>query len=103
MEDPRAITQASMMPAYPRLLTDRLDFAGIQRHVDVMAMLGVPYGDAVNRAPEMARAQADSLAKAVEGEGGPKGLQDKQIIALVAYLQRLGRDVKAAQVARTTP
>jgi hypothetical protein len=39
----------------------------------------------------------------VEGEGGPKGLQDKQIIALVAYLQRLGRDIKAPQVARSTP
>jgi len=103
MEDPRAITQKSIMPAYPRLLKDPLDFAAIQRRVDVMAMLGVPYGDAVNRAPEMARAQADSLAKGVEGEGGPKGLQDKQIIALVAYLQRLGRDVKAAQVARSTP
>jgi len=103
MEDPRAITQKSIMPAYPHLLKDPLDFAGIQRRVDVMAMLGVPYGDAINRAPEIARAQADSLAKAVEGDGGPKGLQDKQIIALVAYLQRLGRDIKAPQVARSTP
>ena len=91
------------MPAYPKLMTDRIDFGGIQRRVDVMAMLGVPYGDAVNRAPAMARAQADSVAKAIEGEGGPKGLQDKQIVALVAYLQRLGRDIKAPQVARSTP
>jgi len=30
-------------------------------------------------------------------------LQDKQVIALFAYLQRLGRDIKAQQVARTTP
>ena len=51
----------------------------------------------------MARAQADSIARAIEGEGGPKGLQDKQIVALVAYLQRLGRDIKAPQVARSTP
>jgi cytochrome c oxidase cbb3-type subunit I/II len=63
----------------------------------------VPYGDALNKAPSMAHAQADSLAKAVEAEGGPKGLQDKQVIALVAYLQRLGRDIKAPQVARATP
>jgi cytochrome c oxidase cbb3-type subunit I/II len=103
MEEPRAITQKSIMPAYPNLLSTPLDFAGIQRRVDVMAMLGVPYGDAVNRAPQMARAQADSIARAIEGEGGPKGLQDKQIVALVAYLQRLGRDIKAPQVARSTP
>ena len=102
MEDPRAITQKSIMPAYPNLLNAPLDFAGIQRRVDVMAMLGVPYGDAVNRAPQMARAQADSIARGIEGEGGPKGLQDKQIVALVAYLQRLGRDIKAPQVARST-
>jgi len=103
MEDPRAITQKSIMPAYPSLLNTPLDFAGIQRRVDVMAMLGVPYGDAVNRAPQMARAQADSIARGIEGEGGPKGLQDKQIVALVAYLQRLGRDIKAPQVARSAP
>jgi cytochrome c oxidase cbb3-type subunit I/II len=64
-----------------------------------MVMLGVPYGEAVNRAPQMAREQAAALARTIEGEGGPKGLDDKQIIALVAYLQRLGKDIKAPQVA----
>jgi cytochrome c oxidase cbb3-type subunit I/II len=103
MEDPSAITQRSIMPAYPHLLTKPLDFDGIQARVDVLSMLGVPYGEAINRAPQMARAQADSLARSIESEGGPKGLQDKQIVALVAYLQRLGRDIKAPQVARSTP
>jgi len=51
----------------------------------------------------MARAQADTLAAAIVAEGGPRNLQDKQIIAMVAYLQRLGRDIKAPQVARSTP
>jgi cbb3-type cytochrome c oxidase subunit II len=103
LEDPRAITQRSIMPAYAHLLERPLDFDGIQARVDAMSMLGVPYGDAVNRAPAMARAQADSLGRSIEGEGGPKGLQDKQVIALVAYLQRLGRDARAPQVARRTP
>jgi len=103
MEDPRAITQKSIMPAYPHLLTAPLDFAGIQARVDAMTMLGVPYGDAVTRAADMARAQADTLAAAIVAEGGPRNLQDKQIIAMVAYLQRLGRDIKAPQVARSTP
>ena len=60
-----------------------------------MAMLGVPYGDAVRRAPEMARAQAGDVAARVAADGGPKGLETKEITALVAYLQRLGVDARA--------
>jgi cytochrome c oxidase cbb3-type subunit I/II len=92
MENPSAITARSIMPAYPALMRDRIDFAGIQRRVDAMAMLGVPYGDAVRRAPDMARAQAQTIAAGLVEQGGPSGLADKEIVALVAYLQRLGRD-----------
>jgi len=96
MYNPREVTQKSIMPAYPRLQTNVIDFAVIQKHVDAMAMLGVPYGDAVNRAPEMAREQAAQVAASIEAAGGPKGLADKEIVALTAYLQRLGRDLKNA-------
>jgi cytochrome c oxidase cbb3-type subunit I/II len=99
MESPRAITPRSIMPAYPRLLTDRVDFAGLQKRVDVMAMLGVPYGEAVLSAPDLARAQARSVAAGIAREGGPAGLEDKQITALVAYLQRLGADLGRAGAA----
>ena len=69
-----------------------------------MAMLGVPYGDAVNRRTgDGARTGRLARRRQLEGEGGPKGLQDKEIIALIAYLQRLGRDIKAPQVARSAP
>ncbi|MEO8450327.1 MAG: cytochrome-c oxidase, cbb3-type subunit II [Gemmatimonadota bacterium] len=97
MEDPRSITAQSIMPKYGWLLKNTIDFASIQRRVDVMAMLGVPYGDAINRAPAMARAQAREIAEGVASQGGPKGLEDKEIVALVAYLQRLGKDIKLAQ------
>jgi cytochrome c oxidase cbb3-type subunit I/II len=60
-----------------------------------MAMLGVPYGDAVNRAPQMAREQATEIAAEIERQGGPSDLADKQIVAMVAYMQRLGMDIKA--------
>jgi len=96
LENPRAITPRSIMPVYRWMLTNRLDFDGIQRRVDVMAMLGVPYGDAIGRAPEMAREQARTIAASIESQGGPKGLGDKEIIAMVAYLQRLGKDIHAA-------
>ena len=82
------------MPAYPRLLTDRIDFAGIQKRVDVMAMLGVPYGRALHDAPDMARTQAREIAAQIVEQGGPGALEDKEVTALVAYLQRLGTDLK---------
>jgi len=95
MRQPRDIEPKSIMPSYPWMLSNPIDFEGIQRRVDVMAMLGVPYGDALTRAPAMARAQADSIGAAIVAAGGPAGLADKEIVALVAYLQRLGRDVSA--------
>ena len=95
-ENPRAVTAKSIMPAYAHFLSESLDFDGIQQRVDAMAMVGVPYGDAVNTAPAMARAQAKEVAAAIESEGGPKGLEDKKIVAIVAYMQRLGRDIKVA-------
>ncbi len=105
MDDPRSITPKSIMPSYAWLAKNPLDFGGIQKRVDVMAMLGVPYGDAVNRAEAMAHNQAQALAKSIESQGGPKGLGDREIIAMVAYLQRLGVDIKKAApgtVARAT-
>jgi cytochrome c oxidase cbb3-type subunit I/II len=97
MQDPRSITAKSIMPAYAHLLRDRLDFDGIQRRVDAMAMLGVPYGDAVRAgtAPRLAREQATRLADAIAVEGGPRDLADREIVALIAYLQRLGTDIRA--------
>jgi cytochrome c oxidase cbb3-type subunit I/II len=98
-ENPRAVTAKSIMPAYSHFLTTPLDFDVIQKRVDAMAMIGVPYGDAMNKAPEMARAQAKEVAAAIESEGGPKGLEDKKIVAIVAYMQRLGRDIKVSSTA----
>jgi cytochrome c oxidase cbb3-type subunit I/II len=95
-EAPRSITANSIMPAYPHFLTKTIDFEQIQSRVDAMAMLGVPYGDAVNRAPAMARAQAQEIADEIVRQGGPEQLADKQIVAIVAYMQRLGMDIKRA-------
>jgi cytochrome c oxidase cbb3-type subunit I/II len=102
-EDPRSITPRSIMPTYRHLLTGRIDFAGIQPRVDAMAMLGVPYGEAVHRAPEMARAQARAVAGDIEALGGPTGLADKEIVALIAYLQRLGTDIRGAKPLPVAP
>lgn len=94
MEKPTSTTDRSIMPAYPHMLEDEFDFGSVQTRVDAMAMLGVPYGEAVTSAEDMARAQAAEIAKEIESQGGPKGLGDKDIVALIAYLQRLGTDIK---------
>jgi len=96
--NPRAITANSIMPAYEHFLTKKIDFDGIQKRVDVMVMLGVPYGDAVNSAAAIARAQAGLIAATIASQGGPANLEDKEIVAIVAYMQRLGRDIKAQPI-----
>jgi cytochrome c oxidase cbb3-type subunit I/II len=93
MEDPRSIHPQSIMPAYPWMLARDLDFESIQRRINVLAMLGHPYGEALDRAPEMAREQARGIAARIVEQGGPAGLETKEIVAMIAYLQRLGTDL----------
>jgi len=96
MEKPTSTTEQSIMPPYPWLSVDEIEFNVIQSRVDVMTMLGVPYGEAVQRAEELAREQASAIAAEVVAQGGPAGLENKKIIALTAYLQRMGTDIKKA-------
>jgi len=91
------------MPSYAQFLTNTINFEQIQSRVDAMVMLGVPYGEAVTSAPAMARAQAKSIGAAIVEQGGPQGLEDKQIVAITAYMQRLGMDIKASGTPAGTP
>ncbi len=92
MKNPREVVDLSIMPAYPHMFDDDIAYDVIQPRVDAMAMLGVPYGEAVNSAEDMARQQAEQIRQEILAEGGPD-LKDKDIIALIAYLQRLGTDI----------
>ena len=94
MDDPRAITPGSIMPAYPSMLTTALDFDSIPVVMRAHQILGVPYTDSeIAGGIAAAREQAEAMAAEVVVQGGPEGLADKQIIALTAYLQRLGTDL----------
>jgi cytochrome c oxidase cbb3-type subunit I/II len=94
MEDPRAITAGSIMPAYPWMLRTGLDFDSIEPAMRAHRAVGVPYTDEeIAGGVAAAREQAEAIAAAVVEQGGPKGLADKQIVALIAYLQRLGTDI----------
>ena len=82
------------MPSYAQFASTPIPWEVIPRRVGVMAMLGVPYGRAINNSVTMAKAQAALVATDIEKSGGPAGLQDKEIVAIVAYIQRLGQDIK---------
>lgn len=95
MRNPRDIHDGSIMPAYPAMFTDELDLSGTQRKIEGLMMLGTPYTpEEAENAVALARAQAKEISEEIIATGGEAGLEDKEIIALIAYLQRLGIDIK---------
>jgi cytochrome c oxidase cbb3-type subunit I/II len=100
--DPREMTPGSIMPRYSWLLSQPIDFPAIGKRVDAMLLLGVPYGALAEegKAEAAARAQAAQVAGGIAATGGPADLADKQVVAVIAYLQRLGTDIKAAGLAQ---
>ncbi|NBQ57523.1 MAG: cytochrome-c oxidase, cbb3-type subunit I [Opitutaceae bacterium] len=91
MENPRAISVGSNMPNYPWLFTTPTDIAALPRKITVQRQIGVPY-------PEWTDAQItadfDLQAKAIVEDLKTAGgviAPDKQIVALIAYLQKLGK------------
>jgi cbb3-type cytochrome c oxidase subunit II len=94
MENPRSTSPGSIMPPYPWLLEKEVNLSNLPTKLSRLQMLGTPYSDAeVENAVADAQAQAREIAQEIESQGGPSGLEDKQIVALVAYLQSLGTDV----------
>jgi cytochrome c oxidase cbb3-type subunit I/II len=96
MHDPRSTSPGSIMPRYPWLLTDPLDLSRTSDKLALLASLNVPYSASdIHYARQDAEKQAAAIAAEVVKQGGPAGLEGKKIIALTAYLQRLGVDIKA--------
>ncbi len=95
MARPDSTTPGSVMPRYPHLLTNAYDTSLIGAKLRALRKVGVPYSDGeIETATTAMAAQAAGIAAEVEAQQGPKGLADKEIIALTAYLQRLGTDIK---------
>ena len=95
MGDPRSTTPQSIMPAYPWLARTPIRWSAVERGVAAQATLGVPYTrEQVTGAATLARAQGKQIAAAIAQQGGPAGLEETELVALVAYLQRLGTDIK---------
>ncbi len=96
MRDPNSTSPGSIMPAYPWLYTQALEVSHTEGKVITLRRLGVPYPAGYEyRAADDLRGQARRIAdglKASNLEIAP----DREIVALIAYLQRLGTDIKAA-------
>jgi cytochrome c oxidase cbb3-type subunit I/II len=96
MNEPTEISQGSIMPAYPWLLDDEIDTASTPVKIRAMQTLGVPYEkgyDLIANADLQKQAEeitADLKANKI------KAKSNKEIIAMIAYLQRLGADLKQA-------
>jgi cytochrome c oxidase cbb3-type subunit I/II len=90
MMDPRAITPGSNMPAYSHLASAKLDFADTPAKMRALRSVGVPYTDSdIAHAAADARAQGDAVSADLAKEG-VNVAPDTQMVAVIAYLQRLG-------------
>jgi cytochrome c oxidase cbb3-type subunit I/II len=100
MLDPRKISPGSNMPAYPWLLTERVDLDGTPRKLAVMRKLGVPYTDAhIANAVADYRRQADAIVQDL-ARSGITIHAESELVALIAYLQRLGDNELVTKVAQ---
>ncbi|WNH13236.1 cytochrome-c oxidase, cbb3-type subunit I [Thalassobellus suaedae] len=113
MYDPQSTSSGSIMPRYPWLIINELDKSQIEAKMKTMVTLGVPYSE-----EDIANAQADMLAQgtrieenlysdpdfvksyqadknyAEENGDSFVEMKNREIVAIIAYLQRLGTDIK---------
>jgi cytochrome c oxidase cbb3-type subunit I/II len=95
MFDPRQISPGSIMPAFPWMLTNRIDFMSVPGKISAMTTLGVPYPVGYSKlAVNDLKIQAQLIVDQLKAEGIPDADPNKEIIAIIAYLQRLGTDIK---------
>ncbi len=95
MYDPPTMSPGSIMPPYPWLLEDKLDYGDIGAKISSLRAVGVPYPEGFeSKAPAELKKQAEAIATNLSASG-LKTSWDREIIALIAYLQRLGTDIKA--------
>jgi cytochrome c oxidase cbb3-type subunit I/II len=114
MYDPQGISTGSIMPAYQWLIRDKLDKSDTEKKMEVMVSLGVPYTeDEIANAQTAMSEQGTQIEKnlyndpdfvaSYEADKAASGedfveMRDREIVALIAYLQRLGTDIKVKDI-----
>jgi cytochrome c oxidase cbb3-type subunit I/II len=102
MTDPRLMSPGSIMPNYDWLLTQTLDTTTTVAKINAMRKLGVPYAPGYEK---IANKELDTQAQGIAdnlGKDHIKVKSNKEIVAIIAYLQRLGMDIKANKTADNT-
>ena len=113
MYDPQSISSGSIMPRYQWLITDELDKSTTEDKLETMVSLGVPYSDEeianakrsmdeqgkeivenLYQDPEFVKAYEADKEYAEKNNEDFVPMKDREIVALIAYLQRLGTDIK---------
>lgn len=101
MLNPRNVSNGSLMPSYPWIITNELKTKNTEKKIAVMRKLGVPYeeGYEVGENGKQSKAMQDLKFQAAAitadlKKDGVETLPDREIIALIAYLQRLGSDIE---------
>lgn len=93
--DPQTMSPGSIMPPYEWLISQKLDTTTTRSKISAMRTLGVPYETGYEN---KANAVLDEQAKQISADlkqNNIKVKSDREIIAIISYLQRLGTDIKA--------
>jgi cytochrome c oxidase cbb3-type subunit I/II len=99
MLQPESMSPGSIMPPYNWLITNDLDTSFTIKKIAIMRNLGVPYSaNYEQKSLQDLIDQAKIIAKNLR-DAGIETTANKEIIALTAYLQRLGIDIKGEQKA----
>ena len=99
MVDPRSMSPGSIMPRYPWLATKDMNHKYLPGKIKALRKLGTPYPEGFEEeAVADLETQAAEVAASLRADGiDQEGLEKKEMIAMIAYLQRLGTDIKLPQ------
>ena len=100
MDDPTTVSPGSLMPRYSWLKEQILDVSNTEAKINAMRTLGVPYEQGYEKTANTdLQKQAEEIAADLQKQGIDV-TSDREIIALIAYLQRLGTDIKNQQTGK---
>ena len=96
LENPRSTSPGSIMPNYPWLLSQKLDATVAVDRMRALRKVGVPYTDEeIGNASKSISAQSQKVVANLSLGSITNAPADREVIAVIAYLQRLGTDIKA--------
>lgn len=97
--DPQKLIPQSIMPPYPWLYKRDLDLSTTAKKIRVMQALGVPYPEEYDKiANEELMLQAKLIADGLRNDGFENVDENKEVMAMIAYIQRLGLDIHRAGI-----